>query len=103
MASELARERAAQAWCKESTSGKIMDPVLAEVFAEILDEEWSKPLTRDLVKALKSDPELYFAYQSNIAVPFMDECRRNKVYSSKLHKIANDAAKYFLNLLISQR
>ncbi len=38
MASEIALKKAAQAWCKPTTSEKIMDPVLAEEFAEIIDE-----------------------------------------------------------------
>ena len=42
-ASSLARERAAQAWCKPTTNHLVMQPELAEAFAEILDEIWSKP------------------------------------------------------------
>lgn len=42
MASSNALMRAAQAWCSESTKYTIMDPVLAEAFAEILDEEWKR-------------------------------------------------------------
>lgn len=38
MASEIARQTASQAWCKEKTSGKEMDADLAEAFAEIIDE-----------------------------------------------------------------
>lgn len=37
MASERARQLAAQAWCKEKTSGKVMDVDLCEAFAEIID------------------------------------------------------------------
>jgi len=37
MASEIARGKAAQAWCKPTTEGKIMDPTLTEEFANILD------------------------------------------------------------------
>jgi len=43
MASQLAMERVAQAWCKPTTSNKTMDVELAEAFAEILDSIWSKP------------------------------------------------------------
>lgn len=32
------RQKAAQAWCKPTTSHKVMDPELAEAFAEILHE-----------------------------------------------------------------
>ena len=38
MASKKAIERAAGAWCTKKTSGTTMDPTLAEVFADILDE-----------------------------------------------------------------
>lgn len=38
MASEKSLQKAAQAWCKPSTSEKVMDPELAEAFAEIIDE-----------------------------------------------------------------
>ena len=33
---DIARQQAAQAWCKETTSGKEMDVTLAEEFAQIL-------------------------------------------------------------------
>ena len=38
MASKNARHKAAQAWCKSATSALAMDSVLAEAFAEIIDE-----------------------------------------------------------------
>lgn len=43
MATELSRREATRAWRKETTKNKIMDVELAEAFAEILDEVWSKP------------------------------------------------------------
>lgn len=43
MPTELSLQKAAQAWCKPTTSVKTMDPELAEAFAEILDDIWSKP------------------------------------------------------------
>jgi hypothetical protein len=43
MATQLSREKAAQAWCKPTTSNKVIDAELAEAFAEILDEIWSRP------------------------------------------------------------
>lgn len=43
MATELSRQKASQAWCKPTTSNKVMDAELAESFAEILDEIWSQP------------------------------------------------------------
>ena len=38
MASQNAMRKAAQAWCKPTTSAKVMDTALAEAFAEIIDE-----------------------------------------------------------------
>ena len=57
MATQRAREKAAQAWCKPTTEQIVMNPVLAEAFAEILDEIWSQPwlgnaTTRELLKEL---------------------------------------------------
>jgi hypothetical protein len=43
MASELSRQKAAQAWATEKTSHIEMDSDLAEAFADILDGIWSKP------------------------------------------------------------
>jgi hypothetical protein len=37
-ASAVALQKAAQAWCRSTTSKKVMDPDLAEAFAEIIDE-----------------------------------------------------------------
>lgn len=39
MATTASREKAAQAWCRETTKYKAMDVELAEAFAEILDAE----------------------------------------------------------------
>jgi len=59
MATVIARHKAAQAWCTPSTSKKEMDSDLAEAFAEILDEIWSKPwlgnaTTGELIEELKA-------------------------------------------------
>ncbi|WP_234735320.1 hypothetical protein [Tellurirhabdus bombi] len=58
-----------------------------------------------LTDALKKDPDLYFAWQSNIAMPFQDEAARQNVAiePKKLHEIANKAAKNFLDVLINQK
>src|SRR5262249_7060084 len=37
MPSEWASQRAAQAWCAPTTSDRVMDPALADVFARMLD------------------------------------------------------------------
>jgi len=63
MATQLSREKAAQAWCKETTSNKIMDVELAEAFAEILDEIWSKPwlgnaTTEELLTEIRTHIEM---------------------------------------------
>ena len=42
MTSSLAKQKAAQAWCFDSTKHIPLDPVLAEAFAEILDEIWGQ-------------------------------------------------------------
>ena len=57
----------------------------------------------DLVfKKLREDKELYYGWQSNIAMPFLDGCREAKIYNKKLYGIANNAAKQFLDLLIKE-
>lgn len=43
MTSELARQRAAQAWCTPETEKIDMDSRLAEAFAAILEEVWKQP------------------------------------------------------------
>lgn len=56
-----------------------------------------------LVKTLKNDKELFYAYQANIAMQFKDEYARNKKpYKNKkdIHVIASNAAKEFLDLFI---
>ncbi len=63
----------------------------------------------ELVKELRIDKEegsFYYTWQSNIAMAFLDEYRRNeKKYKNHkdIHHIANEAAKNFLNLLIMDR
>lgn len=57
-----------------------------------------------LAQALKSDEALFYAYQSNIAMAFYDEVRRHDIHISheKLHEIANNGAKNFLQLFVGQ-
>ena len=43
MASQWAREQAAQAWCTPTTEHKEMDTELAEAFADIIDSLCSEP------------------------------------------------------------
>lgn len=71
MASELAIQKAAQAWCKPITSNKVMDVELAYAFAEILDEIWSKPwlgnaTTKELLNEISARIDLdYKTVNSN--------------------------------------
>ena len=63
MTTELARQKVAQAWCTPKTEKKVMDTELAEAFAEILDEIWSKPwlgnaTTGELIEELKARCDL---------------------------------------------
>ena len=58
MSMELARQKTAQAWCTPETEKITMDPILAEAFATILDDIWSKPwlgnaTTGELLEELK--------------------------------------------------
>ena len=64
MATNLAREKAAQAWCKETTKHKEMDVELAEAFAEILDEIWGQSwlgnaTTDEMLQELKTRAEIH--------------------------------------------
>lgn len=58
-----------------------------------------------LAKELKTDKDLYRAYQANIAMPFVDACSRHRKKSQKeylnmkdIQVIANAAAKEFLDI-----
>ena len=62
---------------------------------------------RILKKALSKDPDYYYSWQSNIAMPFYDkyfEKRKKKRYlnNEDIHMVANEAARNFLNLLIKK-
>jgi len=55
---------------------------------------------------IKNDEELYYGYQSNIAMAFVDEYHNYKKKKGKtlnnedIHTIANNSAKNFLDVLI---
>jgi len=56
-----------------------------------------------ITDAMKNDEQYYIAWQANIAMSFKDEMSRNGYeIDEKIHLIANDAAKNFLNILIKQ-
>ena len=57
-----------------------------------------------LTQAIKTDPDLYIAYQSNIAMAFVDSVNSFKVRTGKrnlnrreVHQLANEAATHFVN------
>jgi len=63
MATELARQKVAQAWCTPKTSKTEMDINLAEAFADILDKVWHQPwlgnaTTGELIEELKARSDL---------------------------------------------
>ena len=66
-------------------------------------ENQIKEAVQTLTKSLREDKDFYYSYQANIAMAFKDEYDRSqKKYKNKtdIHKIANQAAKNFLNLWI---
>jgi hypothetical protein len=46
---------------------------------------------------------MYFSWQANIAVPFMDALNKKDYELPDQHEIANKAAKVFLNRLINAK
>lgn len=52
-----------------------------------------------LVTALKADPGFYYSYQANIAMAFVDQFSTPYPDGFDLHKMANEAAKTFLDRL----
>ena len=62
-----------------------------------------------LTEAINSDRELFYSYQANIAMAFVDSCHWKKKNSQKkylsskeIHEAANEAAINFLNLWIKK-
>ena len=63
MSMELAREKAAQAWCTPETEKLSMIPELAEAFAVAIDAVWSQPwlgnaTTGELIDELRARCEV---------------------------------------------
>jgi hypothetical protein len=63
----------------------------------------------DLFERIRTNPDLYYAWQANIAMAFKDEISRSGFVEGDqfpepefFHKIANQAAKNFLDLLIKE-
>lgn len=60
-----------------------------------------------VTSTIKNDRELFYSYQSNIAMAFVDACANYKKKNSKkylssheIHVLANEAAINFLNLWV---
>ena len=73
-----------------------------------MDKDLSKEI-RTICEELakdKSEGSYYYSWQANIAMSFVDEFNRQcenqpiHIISQMVHKIANNAAKNFLDLLI---
>jgi hypothetical protein len=63
-----------------------------------------------LADAFEKDPNFRYAYQSNIAMAFVDECRwhqertgKNDLSNQDIHTIANVAADRFLSMLAGSK
>ena len=62
-------------------------------------------MSKYLFERIKNEPDLYYAWQSNIAMAFKDEAKKwetidGYIYNEDIHQLANNAAKNFLDLLI---
>jgi hypothetical protein len=71
-----------------------------EVMTEIIPEITVAEAVQVLCDALETDDGLFWAYQSNIAMQFVDHVERAGKGFPELHQLANDAAKEFLRLLM---
>ncbi len=63
-------------------------------------------MLKELIKRLNKDREYRYGWQANIAMAFKDEYDRNKKkYKNRedIHKIANQAARNFLNTLTAEK
>lgn len=63
----------------------------------------------DIESQIRKDKGLFEAYQANIAMSFVDHVyywkkfhKKNYLSGSNVHKIANDAAKNFLNMWLNR-
>ena len=87
MATRISREKAAQAWCTPTTSNKEMDTELAEAFAEILDDIWSRPwlgnaTTGELLDEIKA--RVNCSYRTADCVGPLDAAEWKERYKKRL-------------------
>ena len=98
MASKQAREKAAQAWCTPETKDKVMDPDLAEAFANIIDDVKKVSFIRarkTMAKAMKK-PDTHQGYKANIAMCIYDNRRKDGRLN---HEDCNEVAEKLLKLI----
>lgn len=59
---------------------------------------------KKVMSEIRKDKELYYAFQANIAMSFVDENRRlgSRDSYKKVHLMANQAAKNFLDMFIKK-
>ena len=79
----LSTKLAAGAWCDSRTAKTVMDVVLCEVFAEILDAEMSKPnlgcaTTGQILDELRARSNLEYS------TVFHEQCDEPKTLATKL-------------------
>jgi hypothetical protein len=57
-----------------------------------------------LCEELRNDPSYFYSWQANIAVAFQDAYHRELTVHTRetIHKISNEAATEFLNILIKK-
>lgn len=89
-------------------SSQVFDTKGANKIGEKLVEELENnvPLAIEVLKKAMNDEGYYMAWQANIAMAFYDEFIKQRPDSDEesevIHKIANNAAKNFLNLLFEK-
>lgn len=94
---------------KIEQDGPIPETRLLEVKDELIENIHTiyNPV-KAVTEAIKNDPDLYYAWQSNIVMSFKDLVRYNQVLEdipiivfdeNQVHELANQAAKNFINLL----
>ncbi len=84
---------------------------MQEVYTDLENRLEGVPLAIQILsKVLREDNEYYYGFQSSIAMSYIDNERWYReanniktLTTSDKHIIANNAAKYFLDLLISER
>ena len=69
---------------------------------KLFNMTYQKAIQR-VIKELQEDKDMFYSWQSNIAMAFVDECQKDNECLRTTHEIGNASAINFLNLLISKR